>query len=282
MIAVCYFNHGMLIRWSRRLRFLDRTSRFLLAILALTFIPLPLVQQTFGEAALRVGVAVGVIVQAALVVFLLGRVWPAPRLLMVVLTVLALGWAAEYLGSRTGFPFGRYHYTDLLQPQLGGVPLLIPLAWLMMLPPAWAIASLLVPAPLNGDGRSARGWVIFALVSSLAMTAWDLFLDPQMVAWGFWVWERPSGYFGIPWINFLGWMLVTFVMTLLVRPSRLPTAPLVAIYALTWFLESFGQIFFWGLPGPATGGFLGMGAILLAAAILDGRRSAVHSPRGAE
>lgn len=242
---------------------------------------MPIVQQTFGEAALRASVAVGVIVQAAMVVFLLGRVWPAPRLLRVILTVLVLGWAVEYLGSRTGFPFGRYHYTDLLQPQLGGVPLLIPFAWLMMLPPSWAIASVLVPSS-DRERRSARGWVIFALISSVAMTAWDLFLDPQMTSWGFWVWERPSGYFGIPWINFLGWMLVTFVITLVVRPSRVPAAPLVAIYALTWFLEAFGQFFFWDLPGPAVCGFLGMGLLLLATALFHGRRSTVHGPQRAE
>ena len=45
-----------------------------------------------------------------------------------------IGWTAEAIGSKTGFPFGAYHYTDRLQPQLLGVPLLIPLAWLMMLP----------------------------------------------------------------------------------------------------------------------------------------------------
>ena len=38
------------------------------------------------------------------------------------------GLAAEVLGVRTGFPFGEYAYTDALQPQVLGVPVVVPLA----------------------------------------------------------------------------------------------------------------------------------------------------------
>jgi hypothetical protein len=51
---------------------------------------------------------------------------------------------------------------------------LVPLAWLMMLPPAWAVARLVAGGP----------GIAFILTAALAFTAWDLFLDPQMVAWG--------------------------------------------------------------------------------------------------
>ncbi|GII82006.1 hypothetical protein Sru01_69880 [Sphaerisporangium rufum] len=40
-----------------------------------------------------------------------------------------LGYAAEWVGIRTGFPFGEYRYTDVLWPQLGGVPVIVALAW---------------------------------------------------------------------------------------------------------------------------------------------------------
>ena len=39
--------------------------------------------------------------------------------------------------------------------------------------------------------------------------------------------------------------------------------PLLLIYALTAFLQFFGQMFFWRMPGPALFGFLGMGGMLL-------------------
>jgi putative membrane protein len=98
-----------------------------------------------------------------------------------------------------------------------------------MLPAAWAIAA-----------RIAGAWSGPAFVgfSALAMTAWDLALDPQMVAWGFWIWAEPGGYFGIPWSNFIGWVLTTALITVVVRPTELPTEILVLIYTLTWLLQS--------------------------------------------
>ena len=44
-------------------------------------------------------------------------------------------------------------------------------------------------------------------LGSAALTAWDLFLDPQMVGEGYWVWARRGLYRGIPLGNFVGWFL---------------------------------------------------------------------------
>ena len=179
-----------------------------------------------------------------------------------------VAWTSEAVGSKTGFPFGAYHYTDRLQPQLLGVPLLIPLAWLMMLPPAWAVAQRIT--------RRSTG-LLFVAVSALAFTAWDLFLDPQMVNWGLWVWDQPGQYFGIPLVNYAGWFLVSALITVLARPSALPTRPLFVIYALTWLIETMGLILFWGMYGPAAAGFIGMGLFVAAAGplTLKNRRRAV-------
>jgi putative membrane protein len=220
---------------------------------ALTMISLPIVKWTLGGTALQRGIVVGVIVQVAAVVFILFHHSGWTNALRLGLTVLSLAWLAEFIGSSTGLPFGRYQYTDVLQPQLGGVPLLIPLAWLMMLPPAWAVARLIVPT---------AGRMGFAAVSALAFTAWDLYLDPQMVFWDFWRWEQPGGYFGIPWSNYLGWLLVSGAISALWAGRSLPLIPLLTVYIITWLLQSIGQAFFWGLPGPALVGFLGMGGML--------------------
>jgi putative membrane protein len=116
---------------------------------------------------------VNVLLQGEAVMAVLWTAWPRGRVVRLALLVLPLTWLAEFIGHTTGLPFGTYTYTPVLQPQLLGVPLLIPLAWLMMLPPAWAVTS----AAVSPERRLA-----FAVVSSLAFTAWDLFLDPQMVA----------------------------------------------------------------------------------------------------
>jgi len=111
--------------------------------------------------------------------------------------------------------------------------------------------------------------VRFVLVSALAFTAWDLFLDPQMVAWDLWRWADPGAinYFGIPFVNYAGWLLASAVITLIagrIAPlHRLPARPLLIIYAITWALETIGLAVFWGLPAPALVGSIGMGAMLL-------------------
>lgn len=228
---------------------------FLLAFWTLTMIVQPIVLWMWGQPALQTGMSLAVVVQAITVVIILIQAWGMRRTVSLTVLVAVISYLAELAGSRTGFPFGAYSYTDALQPQLGGVPLLIPLAWLMMLPPSWAVAYLIT--------ERNRSPVAFVLVSSLAFTAWDLFLDPQMVGWGFWVWEIPGQYYGIPLVNYLGWLLVSALLTWLVQPRDLPLIPLATVYGITWLLQTIGQALFWAQPGPAAAGFLGMGGMLL-------------------
>lgn len=238
---------------SDRLAGVDRLRASLFAAWILSFIALPPAKYFWGESAVIWGVTLGVACQATLVLHLLAGAWGARRTLQAALIITLTGLGIEAIGAATGLPFGVYHYTDKLQPQIANVPLLIPVAWLMMLPSAWAAAYLIT---------GLRSRPAFVGVSALALTAWDLFLDPQMVAWDFWRWQPPGGYFGIPWLNFLGWTLTAAVMTLWVRPTALPVRPLLLIYIITWLLETIGLLFFWNLPGPALVGFIGMGGFI--------------------
>ena len=100
-----------------------------------------------------------------------------------------------------------YHYTHKLGPLfLGLVPYLIPVAWFMMSYPSFVIADRLVPSGWTG----ARRLLTLAALGGLAMTAWDLVMDPIMVAGGHWVWDTQGAYFGIPLQNYWGWWLTTF------------------------------------------------------------------------
>lgn len=217
---------------------------------------IPVVLWVLGDRWLPPAVTLCVLLQAWAVLAVLWRGWGARRTLRAIAIVLPATWAIEWIGSSTGIPFGVYSYTDVLRPQLAHVPLHIPFAWLMMLPPSWAIASALT------RGRTGLAYLV---ISALAFTVWDLFLDPQMVAWGYWVWQQPGGYFGIPWSNYLGWFVSAGLITALVRPTDLPVRPLVIIYAVTWILSSIGLFLFWNMPGPALFGTLGMGVFLVAA-----------------
>lgn len=234
----------------------DKLAWLLIGIWALGMMSLPIILWTAGDGLLPGAVTLTTALQAAAVVVVLGKAWGWRRTVMTAGTVAVLGWLVEYVGSTTGVPFGAYTYTERLQPQVAGVPLLIPLAWFMLLPCAWTVAGSM--------SRNTGRW-LFVIVSVLAFVAWDLFLDPQMVTWDFWRWAEVGGYFGIPWSNYVGWAVASFVMTLVVRPSDKPLTPLLAIYGLTWFFEVFGLLFFWGLVGPALVGGIVMGGFLIAA-----------------
>jgi len=239
------------------LRQIDRTTALVLAAWALVFICVPIFRWTFGEAGLTVGITLGVMAQVGAVLFVLSRAWGVRQALATAAIVIAAGWVVEFVGHTTGFPFGGYDYTPRFQPQVGGVPLLIPLAWMMMMPPAWALAQLIT-------GKTRGG--AFFLMSAVAMTAWDFFLDPQMVTWGAWVFDEPGAfaYVGlIPWTNFLGWLLASALITLVARPPALPLLSMLIIYVITWALHLIGQLFFWGLPVSGIAGGVIMGAVML-------------------
>ena len=237
---------------------LSQSQTALITLWALIMITLPIVDWNYGWDVMAGAIIVGVLVQVIVVSNVLWSTWGPLKTIRVAGMVIVLGWSAEAIGSRTGFPFGGYSYTEALQPQFFHVPLLIPLAWLMMLPPAWAVAKVI-------SSRFTDRWQtpIFFGLSALAMTAWDLFLDPQMVTWGLWEWHSPSGFFGIPWSNYLGWLLVSALITLIIHPRQLPVAPLLIIYTITWLLQTVGLGVFWNMPGPAIVGGVVMGSLTI-------------------
>ncbi len=130
-----------------------------------------------------------------------------------------VSWGFEQVGVATGAIYGPYHYTDVLGSKLGHVPLLIPIAWFMMIYPSYVIANLLVAGrPLATGARLSRlTWL--ALVGSLVMTAWDLSVDVILSGPGAqaWIWHDGGPYFGIPVQNFAGWVLTTFTVYMFYR-----------------------------------------------------------------
>jgi len=217
----------------------------------------PLAVWATGEQAFPRMATLGTLMQFAAGLMALAVGWPAPKILRTTMLVFVSTWLVEAVGQASGFPFGRYHYTAALQPQAAGVPWLIPLAWMMMLAPAWGVTAAILGRSQRRLGRSYP--FVFAALAGLVFTAWDLYLDPQMTTHGLWTWDRPGEYFGIPWVNFAGWWLTSALLTLIVRPEGLPRLPLFLIYALTWGFQSIGLGVFWEQPGPALAGFLGMG-----------------------
>ncbi len=120
-----------------------------------------------------------------------------------------VSYLLEEIGVRTGAVYGVYHYSDQLGAKLGHVPIIIPLAWFMMIYPSWTVAKNLVR---DINTRTTLRITALAAVAALVMTAWDLVMDPGMAAAGNWIWEQGGAYFGVPPRNYAGWLLTTFLV----------------------------------------------------------------------
>jgi putative membrane protein len=138
--------------------------------------------------------------------------------------VLFLSWLVEHVGATTGFPFGAYTYTDVLQPQIFGVvPLAIPFAWLLIVTAAMGTAEML----LERDGRAANADLRVSATKVLFAAAFALLLDVTIEPFAvhinhYWVWsDSPqSGYYGIPASNFMAWWVTSLLLSWVVLLHR--------------------------------------------------------------
>jgi putative membrane protein len=159
-----------------------------------------------------------------------------------VLVTGGLGLLAEAVGTATGVPFGDYSYTGTLGTELVGQSLT----------------------------RTALG---AAAVGGFALASWDLFLDPQMVEAGHWrfadVTASLPGAPGIPVSNYLGWLLVAWLMMGLLQllgrgPQEKGTADdrvPGALFLWTWGSSVLANAVFFGRPLVALTGGVVMGLV---------------------
>jgi uncharacterized membrane protein len=172
------------------------------------------------------------------------RRWGPVRAAVAAATVALSTTAIEHLGTATGRPFGGYRYSGALRPRVVGVPALVPAAWFAMALPARETAH----AALGGRATP----VARIVAASAALTAWDLFLDPQMVAEAYWRWDRPGRYRGIPLTNYVGWFLTGLGLMTILEVLLPPTGPadgaLVGLYGWMAVTETVGFAAFFDDP----------------------------------
>ena len=120
--------------------------------------------------------------------------------LLIVLSVLPL--LVEAQAVVTGFPYGEFQYSETLGGKLFG---LVP----------WTVAFAYLPILLGSFAMASRFWsdsVAVLIVGSAAiLTVADLVLDPAIVHAGLWIWTEGGAYYGIPTVNFLGWILTGLI-----------------------------------------------------------------------
>jgi putative membrane protein len=199
----------------------------------------------------------------------------------------SISLGTELIGTTTGLLFGNYTYTERMGYKLfGHVPWLIPVAWCSMLYPAWCVSGYVLRGASCVDyAATPTQHAIRITLASLALTAWDLSLDPRMVQDGNWVWHDGGFYFGVPLSNYVGWVvtaglvyggwgIVDLRMTnderrlitssFVIRHSSFANLPVWA-YIFVWLGESVANVLFWAGPGVGLCVFVGMGVFAVPA-----------------
>lgn len=107
--------------------------------------------------------------------------------------------------------FHSYAYTPDLHGFIGFVPLILPLAWAMII-----YGAMLLTDRLGISGRSAP------FADALWAVLLDLGLDAIAIRLGLWQWNIPidQGYFGVPAGNFYSWISVAFCFAAFTRLLR--------------------------------------------------------------
>lgn len=164
--------------------------------------------------------------------------------------LLSLGVFALIVESsaiNTGFPYGDFVYNELLGSKVFGLtPWTVSFAW----PPILLLSYTLA---MKIDKRLLFLTLTYAAL--LAMVV-DIVLDPAAVSLGFWYWSPPGFFYGVPLVNFAGWMLTGFFGAIIawyfIR-KNISKEFLYSGIAILWFW-SWVNIFQWQLL-PAVVGF---------------------------
>jgi uncharacterized membrane protein len=165
---------------------------------------------------------------------------------------LIVGNIFENIGVRTGFPFGRYFFTDVMGPKFLVVPVFLGLAYLGMAYLSWTLARVILrdtQAPVAG-----LRLVALPVLASFIMVAWDLAMDP---IWSTvvqaWIWVRGGIYFGVPITNFFGWLVTVYtfyqLFALYLRNGATDATPMPQSYwsmaVIFYGISAAGNLLLW-------------------------------------
>ena len=120
-------------------------------------------------------------------------------LIIIVLSVYAA--MIEALSILTSFPYGSFVYNKQLGYKLFDVvPWTVGFGW----------APLVIGCFTLGIWQFKNRYNQF-IFGVLFLVSADLVLDPGAVLMRFWTWENPGIYYGIPFSNYLGWLLSSVI-----------------------------------------------------------------------
>ncbi len=165
------------------------------------------------------------ILSAGISMMILAKSLKKQTALFVAIILAMAGWIIEWYGVHTGFPFGRYRYSNGLGPALSGVPIAIASAWVSVTIIGWS----LTPSSLSRPKR--------IVTAALLTTSLDFLIDPVATRIIHdWSWNTHGGFYGVPWMNFFAWFFISLIIQ-----SALSIIPILSYPSgLSWLL--FGTL----------------------------------------
>jgi uncharacterized membrane protein len=187
----------------------------------------------------------------------LARQLPGPKVMIGAAIIAILGGSAHAIGASASIPFGPFVYTDAIGPRLfGNLAWPMPLLWIIIVLNARGVARLgLKPWRKT---KTYGFWVMGVATFLVVLFNLGLEVYAAKVA-RYWLWlptKFPFTWHNMPWINSLGWALVSLLMFAFATPflinksSRSRKLPpdyhplIVWVLLLAWFgtgaaLENF-------------------------------------------
>jgi isopentenyl-diphosphate Delta-isomerase len=164
----------------------------------------------------------------------------------------AYAFLVETTAIITGFPYGHFGYSEHLGYRVFGyTPWTLAFAWTPLMLGAYAVARRIIATRL-----------VRIVAAALILTTFDLVLDPGAVYLGFWKYEGGGWFYEVPWTNFAGWLLSSFVGAAIIDTIVESFKPLLPTPAQLW-MSATAIVFLWsafaffaGMEEPALIGVL--------------------------
>jgi len=139
-----------------------------------------------------------------------------------------IAWLSEYTSIHTGVPYGHYYYIEHTKSEelwVMGVPFMDSLSYVFLAYASYCMAILVTSPVIRSKGliylletRKIRDSIFTTLLGSIFFVYLDIIIDPVALLGGRWFlgqifqYSKKGVYFGVPISNFIGWLLVGFLL----------------------------------------------------------------------
>ena len=144
-------------------------------------------------------------------------IWGWLNIITFVTISFFIGVFMEIIGTKTGLIFGgKYEFNLKLSPgpSISGIPLIIPLSWSGLIYMILNYCELVLGGSFYFLSNQN---ITLLLLPSILMVLLDLVLDPIAVDEKRWSWKKSGAYYGVPFLNFVGWLFTTFLILFVFR-----------------------------------------------------------------